>query len=172
MGSFSDQPILVCPICSPPKQFNRQENLLDHVQRHTRAGGLEQGSALALVEKLQPRSDHEKDKAKSGSEYTWPALKNTRINREAAGAADRVWKRLRSEVVYFGGSGFHGNIQTLVSWGRDLIFFNADIRDRRVDRLATAAWAPKIRCLGVKLRLRPETNSYRSFDRVLGLQKL
>lgn len=107
--------------------------------------------ALALVEKLQSRSDREKEKAKSGSEYTWPALKNMRINREAAEAADRVCKRLGSEVVYFGSPGFHGHIQTLVSWGRDLIFFNADIRDPRVNRLVTTAWAPKIRSLGITI---------------------
>lgn len=70
MGSFADQPILVCPICSPPKQFNRQENFLDHVQQQTGAGGLEQVSALALVEELQSLSDREKEKAKSGLEYT------------------------------------------------------------------------------------------------------
>ncbi|KAG6361236.1 hypothetical protein INS49_009460 [Diaporthe citri] len=127
------------------------KNFLDHVQRHIRAGGLEQVSALALVEKLQSRSDREKEKAKSGLGHTWPALKNMRINREAAAAADRVRKRLRSEVLYFGSSGLHGNIQTLVSWGRDLIFFNTDIRDPRVSWLVTAAWAPKIRSLGIKI---------------------
>ncbi|KAK7699786.1 hypothetical protein SLS64_011398 [Diaporthe eres] len=79
------------------------------------------------------------------------ALQNVRINREAAEAADRVRKRLRSDVVCFGSSGFHGCILTLVTWSRDLIFFNADIREPRVNRLVTAAWAPKIRSLGIEI---------------------
>lgn len=38
-----------------------------------------------------------------------------------------------------------------MTWSRDLIFFNADIRDPRVNRLVTAAWAPKLRSLGIKI---------------------
>lgn len=155
MGSSSDQPFLVCPICSPPRQLNRQENFLDHVQRHARVGGFVQlprfVEASALVDELQTRSDREKEKSKTGSEYSWPALRNTRINREAAEFAGRVRRRLRSEVVNFGSSAFNGDVRTLVSWGRDLVFFNADIRDPRVSRLVSAAWAPKIRSLGIKI---------------------
>lgn len=86
-----------------------------------------------------------------GSEYTWQALRNMRINWEAAEAADRVRERLRSEVINFGLSGFHGNLQTLVSWGRDLIFFNAEIRDPRFRRLLTAAWGQKITSLAISV---------------------
>lgn len=128
---------------------------LDHVRRHTRTSILHQilpfREVIALIQKLQCRSDSGIKKSMRGSEYTWHALRNMCINWEAAGAADRVRERLRSEVVNFGLSRFHGNVQTLVSWGRDLIFFNADIRDPGVAKLLTAAWAHKITSLAISV---------------------
>lgn len=107
--------------------------------------------AAALDESLRALSDCEKQRCKRGCGYPWSALKNTHINREAAEAAGRVGERLGSEVVNFGSSGFCGNVQTLVGWTRDLIFFNANACDRRVGRLVTAAWTPKVRSLAIRV---------------------
>lgn len=97
------------------------------------------------------RSNSEGGKSRNESEYTWSALGSMRINREAAKAAGRVRERLRSDVIKSGCSGFYANVLTLVSWGRGMIFFNAEICDPRVSRAVTMPWALAVTSLALRI---------------------
>lgn len=158
MRSCTPDPVWVCPVCSPPRYFGEVINFLVHKTNHISNGPRVQvppsREAVALKEQLEFQADRDKRQSESGWEYVWPAPKY--ISREAAAAADRVRRRLGSEVVNFGKSGFDGDVHSLVSWSRDLIFLHAGAFDPRANRLATAAWAHKVRCLGIAVT--PQTS--------------
>lgn len=151
MESCTPDPVWVCPVCSPPRHFKEVIDFLVHKANHMSNGQRVQippsREAVALKEQLEFQADREKQESESGWEYVWPTLKY--ISREAAAAADRVRRRLGSEVVNFNKSGFDGDVQSLVSWSRDLICLNANAFDPRANRLVTAAWAHKVRRFGI-----------------------
>lgn len=150
MESCTQDPVWVCPVCSPPRQFKQVIKFLFHKANHMSNGQRVQippsREAVALKEQLEFQADREKQESENGWEYVWPAPKY--ISREAAAAADRVRRRLGSEVVNFGKSGFDGDVQSLVSWSRDLSCLNANAFDPRVNRLVTAVWATRLGASG------------------------
>ncbi|KAJ0106753.1 hypothetical protein J7T55_001277 [Diaporthe amygdali] len=147
-------------------QFAPSGNLRTHKQNRTFSSDLSSGS-FAIGWSTNGSFGQWKAEHKRGQEYSCPAFPDKWINREAADAANRVRQRLRPEIVNFHRSSFHGDVQTPVNWGRDLIFFNADVCHPLLRRLEKAEWVQKVEILAINIT--PQSGNEKAADVIVKL---